>query len=280
MNGWIEVRGGAQAERVPWEGRVRVGASPCEIVAPSPEGGELHLWSDPPRLVFVGTSGLVLVNGRAVEEATLSSGDTIQWGGLVLVVQPRTVLEELEEEPAPVAPQEPAPVRGRAPAATGAGSPGGRSPAPPRPTASAPRGAGRAEQRLLAGLAAECGLGNKEAVKRWQAAVLRGEWDADTAAREILEGTDRESPALLERAGRVQRDLLMSAFQRGVRGAARKARGAARGGSAFVVANLVAVSVYSLLVAALAVLVRARYDWSLDSSIDGLLDLVGGLLGG
>ena len=72
----------------------------------------------------------------------------------------------------------------------------------------------------------------------------------------------------------------MSAFQRGVRGAARKARGAARGGSAFVVANLVAVSVYSLLVAALAVLVRARYDWSLDSSIDGLLDLVGGLLGG
>ena len=109
---------------------------------------------------------------------------------------------------------------------------------------------------------------------------MRGEWDADTAAREILEGTDREAPALLERAGRVQRDLLMSAFQRGVRGAARKARGAARGGSAFVVANLVAVSVYSLLVAALAVLVRARYDWSLDSSIDGLLDLVGGLLGG
>ena len=103
--------------------------------------------------------------------------------------------------------------------------------------------------------------------------------DADTAAREILEGTDRDPSALLERAGRVQRDLLMSAFQRGVRGAARKARGAARGGSAFV-ANLVAVSVYSLLVAALAVLVRARYDWSLDASIDGLLDLVGGLLGG
>lgn len=278
MDGWIEVRGGSQAERIPWAGRIRVGAAPCEIVAPSPDGGELHLWPDPARLVFVGASGLVLVNGRAVEEAPLAAGDTIQWGGLVLVVQPRTVLEELEDEPAAAVPPKPTPPRAKVAAGGGAPSPAGRSQSPARPAGG--EAAGLAEQRLLAGLAAECGVGNKDAVKRWQAAVLRGEWDADTAAREILEGTDREAPALLERAGRVQRDLLMSAFQRGVRGAARKARGAARGGSAFVVANLVAVSVYSLLVAALAVLVRARYDWSLDSSIDGLLDLVGGLLGG
>ena len=123
-------------------------------------------------------------------------------------------------------------------------------------------------------------MGDKAAIKRWQAAVLRGEWDPDTAAREILQGTDPAAPALLERASRVQRDLLMSAFQRGMRGAARKARGAARGGSAFVVANVVAVSVYSLLVAALAVLLRARYGWSLDGGIDGLLELVSGLFGG
>ena len=292
MPAWIEVRGGAAQERIPWQGRLRLGAPPCEVVAPSPEGGELHLWSEPARLVFVGAGGLVLLNGRAVEEAPLSDGDTIQWGGLVVVVHPPAVLEELAPEPTAAA----APKAGSGPglqpkgasAASSAGPPAASSavppaaPSPPRSAPSAGSGSAgsQASQRLLAGLAAECGVGDKAAIKRWQAAVLRGEWDPDTAAREILQGTDPAAPALLERASRVQRDLLMSAFQRGMRGAARKARGAARGGSAFVVANVVAVSVYSLLVAALAVLLRARYGWSLDGGIDGLLELVSGLFGG
>lgn len=277
MQAWIEVRGGAAQERIPWQGRLRLGAAPCEVVAPSPEGGELHLWSEPARLVFVGAGGLVLLNGRAVEEAPLTEGDTIQWGGLVVVVHPPAALEELAPEPAPVTPKSSGRPGAAAPAT--AMSTQGRGPSGAPAAGPEAAGGGQASQRLLAGLAAECGLGDKAAVKRWQAAVLRGEWDPDTAAREILQGTDPGAAALLERASRVQRDLLMSAFQRGMRGAARKARGAARGGSAFVVANVVAVSVYSLLVAALAVLLRARYGWSLDGGIDGLLELVGGLFG-
>lgn len=276
MPAWIEVRGGAAQERIPWQGRLRLGAPPCEVVAPSPEGGELHLWSEPARLVFVGAGGLVLLNGRAVEEAPLSDGDTIQWGGLVVVVHPPAVLEELAPEPTAAV----APKAGGGTGLQPKGAPAAPPAASPAPPAGSASGAGQASQRLLAGLAAECGVGDKAAIKRWQAAVLRGEWDPDTAAREILQGTDPAAPALLERASRVQRDLLMSAFQRGMRGAARKARGAARGGSAFVVANVVAVSVYSLLVAALAVLLRARYGWSLDGGIDGLLELVSGLFGG
>ncbi|MBL6721136.1 MAG: hypothetical protein ISQ08_06965 [Planctomycetes bacterium] len=277
MQAWIEVRGGAAQERIPWQGRLRLGAAPCEVVAPSPDGGELHLWSEPARLVFVGSGGLVLLNGRAVEEAPLNEGDTIQWGGLVVVVHPPAALEELAPEPAPPA-SRPVGRPGSTAAAPVAAASTSAAQAASRPPVSS--GGSQASQRLLAGLAAECGMGDKAAVKRWQAAVLRGEWDPDAAAREILQGTDPEAAALLERASRVQRDLLMSAFQRGMRGAARKARGAARGGSAFVVANVVAVSVYSLLVAALAVLLRARYGWSLDGGIDGLLELVGGLFGG
>ena len=70
----------------------------------------------------------------------------------------------------------------------------------------------------------------------------------------------------------------MSAFQRGVRGAARKARGCARW--LRLRRGQPRGRHHSLLVAALAVLFRSRYEWSLDAYIDGLLDLVGGLLGG
>jgi hypothetical protein len=72
----------------------------------------------------------------------------------------------------------------------------------------------------------------------------------------------------------------MASFQRGVRGASRKVRGAARGGSAFLVANLVAVLVYSLLIGTLLVLGRARWQWSLDGTIDDVLKYLSGLFGG
>jgi len=279
MDSWIDIKSGEKPGKIPWAERVRLGGEGCEVLALNTAGDELHLWPDPPRLVLAGSSTTPLVNGRAVEECPLEKGDTIQWQGMVIVVHPATAGEEA------------APLKGAYPSK-------GTSDAPKRPdrgSLNRPAGASApvdpslrkldlhdlpVARRILAGIAAEMGVGHKPAVKRWQAAVLRGEWDADVCATEVLEGVDLEAKALCERSGRIQRDLLMTSFQRGIRGAGRKARGAARGGSAILLANLVALLVYSLLIATLLILVRARWEYSLDGMVDGLLEGLGSLFGG
>ncbi|MEO0660788.1 MAG: hypothetical protein AAFZ87_04555, partial [Planctomycetota bacterium] len=83
----------------------------------------------------------------------------------------------------------------------------------------------RARQRLLAGLLVETGLADKKVAKRWQSAVVGGDFDADACAAEVIASTPREayeSPALLERAARIERDLLMASHMRGVRAAGRR----------------------------------------------------------
>ncbi len=274
MEGSIDIKGGGSLGRVPWTDRVRVGGEGCEVLAKDAEGDELHLWADPARLVLAGSRTTPLVNGKAVVECELQDGDTIQWQGMLIVVHPPDA-EQAPETPARAEAQLKAPKPlGDAP----------KGPASVREPDPSPRQLELQDlpvaRRILAGIAAEMGSGDRAAIKRWQAAVLRGEWDADACARDILEGVDLESKALCERSGRIQRDLLMSSFQRGVRGATRKARGAARGGSAFLVANLVAVLVYSLLIGTLLVIGRARWQWSLDGAADHLLKAVSGLLGG
>lgn len=275
MEGSIDIKGGGSLGRIPWSDRVRVGGEGCEVLAKDAEGDELHLWADPARLVLAGSRTTPLVNGKAVVECDLEDGDTIQWQGMLIVVHPPDAAQVLES-PA-IAGAQAREHSNRAP------TPIGDPPEVPSPDSSLRQLELQdlpAARRILAGIAAEMGSGDRAAIKRWQAAVLRGEWDADACARDVLEGVDLESKALSERSGRIQRDLLMSSFQRGIRGATRKARGAARGGSAFLVANLVAVLVYSLLIGTLLVLGRARWQWSLDGAVDDLLKATGGFLGG
>jgi hypothetical protein len=274
MEGSIDIKGGGSLGRIPWTDRVRVGGEGCEVLAKDAEGDELHLWADPARLVLAGSRTTPLVNGRAVVECELEDGDTIQWQGMLIVVHPPEA-EQVHEIPAKEGAQ------------VGAAKRLGDTPKAPAPARTPDPSLRQLElqdlpaaRRILAGIAAEMGSGDRAAIKRWQAAVLRGEWDADACARDVLAGVDLESKALCERSGRIQRDLLMASFQRGVRGASRKVRGAARGGSAFLVANLVAVLVYSLLIGTLLVLGRARWQWSLDGTIDDVLKYLSGLFGG
>ncbi|MEL6716767.1 MAG: hypothetical protein AAFP86_23520, partial [Planctomycetota bacterium] len=106
----------------------------------------------------------------------------------------------------------------------------------------------RARRRLLAGLLVETGLADKKVAKRWQSAVVGGDWDADACAAEVIASTPREayaSPALLERSARIERDLLMASHMRGVRAAGRRVRKATRNTTAFFVANVVAFLVYT-----------------------------------
>jgi hypothetical protein len=63
----------------------------------------------------------------------------------------------------------------------------------------------------------------------------------------------------------------MSAHQRGVKGVRRKARAATRTGAAYVLANLIAILIYTLVVLAVMLLVRVEYGTSFDGFIDRIL---------
>jgi len=133
----------------------------------------------------------------------------------------------------------------------------------------------RVWRRLLAGLWLETGLVDNRVTKRGQSAVIEHEYDPDQFAEEVLETTpDELDPRIRERAGRLQRDILMQPLQSGARGALRKARGTARGGCALIVAQTLAISVYSLLLIAALFLLRVRYDFSADYWVDWVLELI------
>jgi hypothetical protein len=135
----------------------------------------------------------------------------------------------------------------------------------------------QAARRILAGLCIEQNLPDRKLVKRWQAAVQSGEFDPDECADEILDDVgDRlhTSPELLARAGGLQRDFLMMSLQTGARGAIRKAKRQGKGFLAYLVANLVAISTYSLILAVMAIMLRQKRGWSYDEWIDGFIRFV------
>lgn len=266
---WIDLTIGTETDSHLWSGpRLSVGGPGCDVTVPEPAGGELHLWSSPPKVVRVGKGPSPLLNGKAVDDAALANGDTLQWGGAVLVFrQPEPQLEELPE-PAAAKP------KGAKPSGSAAGGGSGAS--------GGAAAGGRAWRRVLAGILVEQKLADKAATKRWQDAVIRGEFKADAAAEDLIAASSAqlENPKVLERAGRLERDLVMMPLQSGVRGASRGARRAVRGGSAFLVANLLALTAYTLVIVSIAFLLRAQKGTSFDGIIDSVLESLGSLFGG
>jgi hypothetical protein len=113
-------------------------------------------------------------------------------------------------------------------------------------------------------------------VAGWQEAVLQQEFDADGCARAALAAADKfalDDPRVIERCGTLLRDFLMSSLQRGVRGAGRNLRTKAKSGSAFLMANFIALLIYSGMV--LVMMLLARFKWN--TSFDELFDLVLGV---
>jgi hypothetical protein len=234
------------------------GARGVHVGIPGAEG-ELHLWDDPHKVVRVSGVAPITVGGQTVEEFALDHGASFEWCGAHFELDlAGDVLEELSAPaPAPVAPPAPAPSQ------TGSGP--GLGPAETQ-----------AFERVAAGILVDVGLADKAVAKRWQAAVIAQEWDADAAARAILTASPgaMADPKFLARAARLERDLLMASFQRGVKGASRKVRGAAKNSTAFFVANVVALSVYSAIIFALLIIARVSYEWDLNGIIDGMVDAV------
>lgn len=240
----LEIEADGATRRLPLaRGLTRVGGPGCEVVLEGAGADQLHLWDDPLKLVFVGKGELPSVDGAPVEERALGGGETLAWRGARLVLR-RLGAPVIQEIPLP-------------------------APAPARPDE-------RSWARVRAGLLFELGLADRAAARRWQEAVLRGEFDPDAAARELEHGASAPpgDPRLLERSGRLLRDLLMAPYQRGLRGAGRRVRGAARSGVAFLVVQGVVLLVMTLLLAVVLLVLRLRWGWSVDGFLDRLVELV------
>lgn len=125
-------------------------------------------------------------------------------------------------------------------------------------------------RRVRAGLLVEAGQADKKVARRWQEAVQKGAFEPDACANELLTGAPAPNPAQLERCARLQRDLLMAPLVRGARGAGRKMREAGRGFFAMLVSQLVIVAIYTFVILAALLLVRAK-GFGLDSKLDLLL---------
>lgn len=131
-------------------------------------------------------------------------------------------------------------------------------------------------RRVKAGLTVELGVADKGVAKRWQDAVVRGEFEPEACARDLLGSgaplTD-DDPRLVERGGRLLRDLLMTPTMRGARGASRQVRAAARGGFAFAVSQFIVLSIYSLMILIALLMVRIKWQFSFDDFLDNLRDV-------
>lgn len=129
--------------------------------------------------------------------------------------------------------------------------------------------AARSARQLLAGVLAERKLAPKDAVKRWQAAVQSGDFDAERAAAELLDDAQLEAwpTSAAQRSSGLMRDLLMSSKLSGGAGAARKAREAGRGFFAYLLTQIGITLVFALLFVAGLLLARAQ-----GHAIDPLLD--------
>ncbi|MEM7305738.1 MAG: hypothetical protein AAF682_03665 [Planctomycetota bacterium] len=253
--GWLDITdGGGERREALQPGLTRVGAQ-GDIAHPSAGDDEIHVWDQPPRAIYVGGGDPPTVDGKPLDEAPLAPGTRLQWRGMTLVyggdaaAADQAALEEI-----PLA----APPPAAAPAAVA-----------PR---GLPEGEDRVWKRLKAGMMVELGLADRVAAKRWQDAVVGGSFNPDDCASEILarSAAKADDPRVLERSGRLLRDLLMAPLLSGTRGASRRARTAAKGTVAMILSQGIAFLVYTVIVLIAFLLLRVR-GVSLDGFFDRLL---------
>ncbi len=276
---WIEITDANGTRREPLRaGLTRVGGGDAEVPLSGTGADELHLWDDPPRAVFVGAGAQPRCAGAPFAERGLAPGDRIEWAGALLEVGEdaakvgedaaevgETAAAEASLEEIAPAPAAPVGSAGTASAPLDMGGTGGTGGVPTTDAGE------RTMARLRAGLLVDLGLSDPAVVKRWQRAVVDGSFDADLCAGAVAAASRAapDDPRMRERAGRLLRDFVMAPTTRGARGASRRVRQAARGGVAFVLAQGIALFVYSVIVLVALLLLRVR-----DVSLDGFLDRI------
>jgi len=241
---WIEIEGpGGAREHHLDRALTRVGGAGADVVLEGTSRGELQLWNDPPKAVWLGGGDGPTVGGSALDERLLTDGDRIEWSGWRLTYRESTAEAVLEEVAV-----------SRSTGATRAAQP-------------------EAWRRIKAGILVEQGLADRQLVKLWSDAVVRGEFQPEACARELLaENTvPDDDPRVVERASRLLRDFVMTPVSRGARGAGRKVKGAAKNTAAAAVAQFIIVGIILLMTFVGMVLARLKWGTSFDGWIDGIL---------
>jgi len=243
---WLELKDGQETRRIPLSGALtKIGGASPDVSMLGLPAGELHIWSDPPKVVMVAGQTSPSVNGAPCREALLADGDRIDWGEVSLQfrrAEAAAVLQEIVVD---------------APAQA--------------PAAPAFDGGGASWDRVRAGMMVELGLADKAAVRTWQESVMRGEFSPDACARDLTRGVqvDPEDPRFMERSGRLLRDFLMASTMSGAGGAKRKARQAGKKGAAILVSQLFVLVVYTLIILVVMALLHAKWP---ETFFDPLFD--------
>jgi hypothetical protein len=230
------------------KGLTRIGAAGAEVELEGIASGELHVWSDPPKVLYVALdpgATRPLLDGQPFGEQALRPGARITWGAHVLsYTGPAAVLDQAELEELD-------------------------------PGSAEPFGGlwERIGRRVAAGALCEAGMADRKVMARWQKAIEGGEFRPDPCALELL--PDPLPPGLherlLDRGGTLLRDFLMASRLHGVRGAARRVRERGRSALAFVVVQLGVLLVFAVILAAIMLVLRLHRGVSFDAWIDRLL---------
>lgn len=247
--GWLDITDIDGQRRVSLSpGLTRVGQG-GQIPHTLAGGDELHLWDQPPRVIHVGAGDRPTSQGAIFEELALSPGVAFEWLGTTYVYG--SAAAPVEE--------------------VGVEEVAGLSVAPAARRGDLTHTDERVWNRLKAGMYVELGLADRVTSKRWQEAVVSHSFDPDRCASEILarSAVADSEPRVLERSGRLLRDLLMAPLLSGTRGATRRARQATRGLVAMVLTQAIAFVVYTTIVLVALLLIRVR-----GVSLDGFFDLI------
>lgn len=233
---WLEIEDGGETRRVPLAGSLtRIGGASPEVSMAGLPPGEVHVWSEPPKVVLVAGTARLAVNGVEGREGLLADGDQIEWGDTRIRFRREASAAVLEEIPV------------EAP--------------PPVQSGPAPSDGGAAWVRVRAGMYVDLGLSDKATVKGWQDSVMRGDFAPEACARDLSAGVDLDGddPRLVERSGRLLRDFLMSSTMSGVGGVRRRARQAGKKGAAILISQLVVLAVYTLIILVVMFLLHAKW---------------------
>ncbi len=237
-------------------GLTMLGGVRGDISVPGSGGDCVHLWSDPPKLIFVGAGDPPRVNGRVAMEESLHDGDRIEWRGLAATFGCEGGPPPLQELPA----------HWHSPEA-GANEPTAAD------SVAAESAAGAEWRWLKAGIAAELALADREVIKRWQSAASRGEFNAEAASKELLASApdlaERDS-RLTERCSRLMRELLMSSVSK--RPTRLESAKPGRGGCGFFLGQLIILPLVALIVIAGMLVARTRFGQSIDGILDRIVD--------
>ncbi len=257
---WIDITDASGTRREALrDGLTRVGGGEAEVTVADVTSDQLHVWSDPLRAVFVGDGAPPFCEGAPFVERDFAPGEYLEWSGVRITFGGESSLEEI---PAPSV------VRvARKAVRTSADT--SEAPRPEQARA-------RAWNRVRAGLYIEQGAADADVVALWQKRVMEGDFDVDACADDILgSASEGDELQVLERSGRLMRDFLMASAMRGMHGASRGARKKARNGIAFLLAQVIALLVYSLIIG-LSMLFMRINGTSFDGFFDGILGRSGG----